>query len=61
MLMDMCLPKFDIYQSTVAPNCFKSQQTLDVLLSFKTVLFDVRTEIHFVRLNIVSTEQSVRA
>ena len=24
MLMDMCLPKFDIDQSTVAPNCFKS-------------------------------------
>ena len=22
MLMDMCLPKFDIYQVTVAPNCF---------------------------------------
>ena len=24
MLMDMCLPKFDIYQGTVAPNCFKN-------------------------------------
>ena len=23
ILMDMCLPKFDIYQGTVAPNCFK--------------------------------------
>ena len=21
MLMDMCLPKFDIYQGTIAPNC----------------------------------------
>ena len=20
--MDMCLPKFDIYQGTIAPNCF---------------------------------------
>ena len=24
MLIDVCLPKFDIYQSTVPPNCFKS-------------------------------------
>ena len=24
ILMDMWLPKFDIYQDTVAPNCFKS-------------------------------------
>ena len=24
MLIDMCLPKFNIYQDTVAPNCFKS-------------------------------------
>ena len=24
MLMDMCLPKFNIYQGTVAQNCFKS-------------------------------------
>ena len=23
MLMDMCFPKFDIYQGIVAPNCFK--------------------------------------
>ena len=22
LLMDMCLPKFDIYQGKVAPNCF---------------------------------------
>ena len=22
--MDMCLPEFDTYQGTVAPNCFKS-------------------------------------
>ena len=27
----MCLPKFDIKQSTVALNCFKSCETLDVL------------------------------
>ena len=24
MMMDMCIPKFDIYQVTVAPVCFKS-------------------------------------
>ena len=24
MLMDMCLSKFDIYQGTVTPNCFKN-------------------------------------
>ena len=24
MLMDMCLPKFDAHQSTVAPHCFDS-------------------------------------
>ena len=24
MLIDMCLPKFNIYQDTVAPNCFNS-------------------------------------
>ena len=37
MLMDVSLPKFDIYQGTVAPNCFKSQphKTLDVLIFFK--------------------------
>ena len=34
MLKDMCLPKFDIYQGTVAPNCFKSYTNLDVLIAF---------------------------
>ena len=24
MLMNMCFPKFGVYQTTVAPNCFKS-------------------------------------
>ena len=28
MLMDMILPKFDIYQGTVPPNCFKTKQKL---------------------------------
>ena len=31
VLMEMWLPKFDIYQGTVALNCFKSHNTLDVL------------------------------
>ena len=35
MLMDMCLPKFDIYQGTVAPNFLRAKQTLDVLIFFK--------------------------
>ena len=28
MVMDMCLPKFDIYKGAVAPNCFKSHTNL---------------------------------
>ena len=56
MLMDMFLPKFDIFQDTVAPNCFKSYTNSwwpDFFL--KKVLSDVRSEIHLVRRNIVST------
>ena len=30
-----CSLKTDIYQSTVAPNCFKNTETLDYLISFK--------------------------
>ena len=56
MLMDICLPKFDIYQGKVAPNFLRATQTLDVLNFFKKiVLSDVRSEIHLVRYNIVST------
>ena len=55
MLMYMCLPKFDIYQRTVAPNCFKSHKTR------KKKLSDDRSKIHFVRRNIISTRQSVWA
>ena len=47
----MGLPKFDIYQDTGAP-IFKKK---------KKALRDVRSEIHFVRRNIVSTRQSMRA
>ena len=50
MLIDMCLPKFDIYQS---PGILK------YLISSKNFLFDVLFEIYLVRHNIVSTEQSV--
>ena len=36
MLMNMCLPKFDVYQGTLTPNYFKSYtQTLDVLHLFQ--------------------------
>ena len=34
MLMDICLPKFDIYQSTVAKITLRATQALDVLISF---------------------------
>ena len=61
--MDMCLPKFDIYQGTGVTNfVLEATQTLDVLIFFKeTVLSDVRSEIHLVQRNIVSAGQSVRA
>ena len=52
MLMKMCFPKFDIYHK------LKQTQTLDVLFFLIT---DVRSEIHLVRRNIVSTVQSIRA
>ena len=53
----MCLPKFDIYQGTIAPNCFKSHNTPEILIFFKKVLSDIRSEIHLVRRNIVSNGQ----
>ena len=57
--MDMCcLPKFDIYQGTVAPNSFKRHTNSDVLFfSKKKALPDPRSEIHLVRRYIVSTGQ----
>ena len=62
MLMDMCLPKFDIYQTTLAPNCFKSHTNSRCPDFFqKRFLSDVRSEINLARRNIFSTGQSVWA
>ena len=51
MLMDMCLPEFDNYQGTVAPNCFKShansrcpdffQEKVCLVSCLKFTLYDV--------------------
>ena len=61
MMMDMCLPKFDIYKGAAAQNYFKSHTDLDVLIRFLKIfcLFSVWN--FRVRRNIVSTGQSVRA
>ena len=60
MLMDMNLPKFNIYQGTVATNCFKSYTNSWYHHFFQEkVLSDVRSEIHLVWRNIVSTGQYV--
>ena len=60
--MDICLPKLNIYEGTVAPNCFRSHTTPWCPDFFrKNFLSDVRSEIHLVRRNIVSTGQSVQA
>ena len=62
MLMDMCLPMLDIYQSGVAPNWLKSHTNSWCPDFFQIkILSNVRTEIYLARRNIVSTEQSVRA
>ena len=53
---------FDIYQSTLAQNCLQSHKNCwfpDFF--FLKVLPDVRSEVHLVRRNIVSTGQTVRA
>ena len=58
MLMDMCVPKFDIYQGIV----LRATRSLDVLIFFKkNVSSDGRTEIHLAQRNIVSNGQSVWA
>ena len=60
MLMDMCLPEYEIYKGTVAPNCFKSHKNSWCPDFFqKNVLPDIRSEIHLIRHNIVSPRQSV--
>ena len=60
--MDMRILKFDIYQSTIAPNYLRVTKTLDTPISSKkkNVLSDVRSEIHLARCNIIFTGQSVR-
>ena len=61
MLMDMFLPKFDIYQ--IYQFVLRATQALDVLIFFpkKKVLFDVRSEINLLQCNTIPTGQSVRA
>ena len=46
MLIDMCLPKFNIYEGTVTPNCFKSQ-TLNVMIFFKKNKFCLMSSLKF--------------
>ena len=61
MLKDMCLPKFNIYQSAVAQNCFESHAKswcCDFFFSKKKILPTVRLETHLVRRNVVSAGQS---
>ena len=59
--MDMHLPKFGIYQVTVAPNCLKIHTNFWCPDFFEEkVLSDVRSEIHIVGRNIVSIRQSLR-
>ena len=61
MLMDMCLPKFDIYRCTVDPDCFKSHTTSSCLDLFQKIFLSIaRPEIHFMQCNPVSAEYSVR-
>ena len=62
MLMDICVPMFDIYQSRVAPNWFKSHTNSWCPHFFQIkILSNARSEIYFVRRNIVSTGKFVWA
>ena len=61
MLLDVCLPTFDIYQSTIAPNCFKSHANYGCPDFIQNFLADVRFETQLVRRNIFSIRQSFRA
>ena len=62
VLMDMRLCKFDIYQGTIALNCFKSYtHSWCPNLFQKFFLSDVRSEIDLVRRKIVSNGQLDRA
>ena len=65
MLMDIRLPKFDIYQGTISPNCFKSyanslcldfftfsQKNVLPAVQFSSVQFSsVQSEMYVVRVN----------
>ena len=62
MQLNICLPKFDIYQGKIATKCFKSRTNSwypDFLE--KKVLSVVRSEIHLVGRNILSAGHTVRA
>ena len=63
MLIDQCLPKFDIHQGIVAPSWFKNHSnSRKKIFQKKKVLSGFRSEIHvIVPRNILSTGQSVRA
>ena len=61
MLMGMRLPRFNIYQDSVAPNCFNSPAKSGCLDFFQKIFLSyVRSETHLVRSNIVLTRQSVQ-
>ena len=63
MLMDNFLPKFDIYQGAVAIICFESYTNSSCPVFFffsKKNLSRAGSELHRVRRNIVSAEESVR-
>ena len=62
MPTDVCLPKFDNYQGTEINFFFKSHTNSWCPHFFQeNVLSDVRSEIHLVWRNIISTVQSVWA
>ena len=53
--MNMCLPKFDIYQGKGATNRLRATKALDVQIFFKKiVLSDIQSEIHLFQRNIVT-------
>ena len=58
MLMDISSSKFDIYRGTVASNCFKIAQTLDVLISFHRLMPGLKFTLSDV--TSFSAEQSAR-
>ena len=61
MLIDICLPKFNIYQGTAEP-VLRVTITLDVLFFLKKrYCLMSGLKFHLVQRNIVSTGQSVRA